>query len=185
MHFLAGILIVVLTIIIIWLISSFNLFIKGKNLIAEAWSGIDVQLKRRYDLIPNLVESVKGYSQHERKLYEDIANIRSQAISTQGVLEKGQIETALTQQLRSLIAVSERYPDLKANQNFLELQKSLTNIEDEIQLARRYYNGTVRDFNIRVESFPSNIIAMIFVFKRADFFEIEVATQREAPTVKL
>jgi LemA protein len=185
MHFLAALLIVVLVLIIIWLIVMFNQFIRGKNLIAEAWSGIDVQLKRRYDLIPNLVESVKGYSLHERKLFEDIANIRSQAMSSQGVIEKGQAETALTQQLRSLFAVSERYPDLKANQNFLELQKNLSAIEDEIQLARRYYNGTVRDFNILVESFPSNILAMIFIFKRAEFFEIEVATQREVPIVKL
>jgi LemA protein len=178
-------LILILVVIIIWLIVIFNRFIRGKNLIGEAWSGIDVQLKRRYDLIPNLVESVKGYSQHERKLFEDIANIRSQAMAIQGVIEKGQVETALTQQLRSLIAVAESYPDLKANQNFLDLQKNLVAIEDEIQLARRYYNGTVRDFNILVESFPSNIIALIFAFKRADFFEIEVATQREAPAVKL
>jgi LemA protein len=185
MHFLAGGLILVIVLIIIWLIVIFNRFVRGKNLIAEAWSGIDVQLKRRYDLIPNLVESVKGYSQHERKLFEDIANIRSQAMSIQGVIEKGQAETALTQQLRSLFAVAESYPDLKANQNFLDLQKNLVAIEDEIQLARRYYNGTVRDFNILVESFPSNIIALILTFKRAEFFEIEVATQREAPTVKL
>jgi LemA protein len=185
MHFLAGVLILVIVLIIIWLIVIFNRFVRGKNLIGEAWSGIDVQLKRRYDLIPNLVESVKGYSQHERKLFEDIANIRSQAMSIQGVIEKGQAETALTQQLRSLFAVAESYPDLKANQNFLDLQKNLVAIEDEIQLARRYYNGTVRDFNILVESFPSNIIALIFVFKRAEFFEIEVSTQREVPTVKI
>lgn len=178
-------LLLILAGIILWLNVIFNKFIRGKNLIAEAWSGIDVQLKRRYDLIPNLVETVKGYSQHERKLFEDIANIRSQCMSTQGVVEKGQAENALTQQLRSLFAVAESYPDLKANQNFLDLQKNLAAIEDEIQLARRYYNGTVRDFDILVESFPSNIIALLFVFKRADFFEIEVATQREAPTVKL
>ena len=185
MSWITFVFLLILVGIIVWLIVIFNKFIRGKYLIAEAWSGIDVQLKRRYDLIPNLVETVKGYSQHERKLFEDIANIRSQCMSTQGVVEKGQAENALTQQLRSLFAVAESYPDLKANQNFLDLQKNLTAIEDEIQLARRYYNGTVRDFNIRVESFPSNIIAFIFAFKRAEFFEIEVATQREAPTVKL
>jgi LemA protein len=185
MDYITVILLLILGLIILWLIVIFNRFIRGKNLIAEAWSGIDVQLKRRYDLIPNLVETVKGYSQHERKLFEDIATIRSQCISTQGVIEKGIAENALTQQLRSLFAVAEAYPDLKANQNFLDLQKNLSGIEDEIQLSRRYYNGTVRDFNILVESFPSNIIASIFQFKRAIFFEIEVATQREVPQIKI
>ena len=151
----------------------------------EAWSGIDVQLKRRYDLIPNLVETVKGYSQHEKSLFEDIANIRTKAQQTDQIKEKGQMENALTQGIKGLFAIAEAYPDLKANQNFLDLQKSLTDVEDQIQYARRYYNGTVRDYNILVETFPSNLIATLGGFRVAEFFEIELVTQRKKPEVKI
>lgn len=171
-------------IIILWFVVIFNRFIRLKNLVKEAWSGIDVQLKRRYDLIPNLIETVKGYAQHERKLFEDIANLRSKCMSIENVKEKGIAENSLTQMLRSLFAIAEAYPDLKASQNFLDMQKNLADIEGEIQLSRRYYNGTARDFNILVESFPSVIVANLFGFKLVDFFEVESATVREVPQVK-
>ncbi len=176
---------VILILIIIWFIVIFNKFIKDKNLIKEAWSGIDVQLKRRHDLIPNLVETVKGYSSHERNLFQQIAETRSKTMSVESLKEKAQGETQLSGMIKSLFAVAEAYPDLKANQNFLDLQKQLSEIEDQIQYARRYYNGVVRNYNIRVESFPSNLVAAIFNYKEADFFEISLATERETPEVKI
>ncbi|MFA5354346.1 MAG: LemA family protein [Thermodesulfovibrionales bacterium] len=162
----------------------YNRLVRMKNMMSEAWSGIDVQLTRRYDLIPNLVETVKGYMNHEQKLFSDIADLRSRAIGAGGVREKGAAETALTQGLRTLFAVAEAYPELKANQNFLELQKSMADIEEQLQLARRYYNGSARDYNISVESFPGNMVASLFGFKAAEFFEIEEPRQREVPQVK-
>ena len=163
----------------------FNRFIRYRALMREAWSGMDVQLKRRHDLIPNIVEAVKGYMQHERRLLEEITNIRAKVIGLATVKEKGEAENSLSRTLKSIFAVAEAYPDLKANQSFLELQNSLTETEDQIQLARRYYNGTVRNNNILVESFPGNLVAQVFNFKPADFFEIEYATERQAPEVKL
>lgn len=177
------IIVVVLALIILWFVVIFNRFIRLKNLVKEAWSGIDVQLKRRYDLIPNLIETVKGYAQHERKLFEDIASLRSKCMSIENVKEKGIVENSLTQMVRSLFAIAEAYPDLKASQNFLDMQKNLADIESEIQLARRYYNGTARDFNILTESFPSIIISNLFGFKQFDFFEVESAIVREVPKV--
>jgi len=176
---------IILLCLVSWFILIYNKLVRGKNMMGEAWSGMDVQLKRRYDLVPNLVETVKGYSRHEKTLFEDIANIRTQCISTQEVKEKGTAESGLTKQLKNIFAVAESYPELKANQNFLELQKNLAEIEDQIQYARRYYNGTVRNYNILVESFPSNLIAILSGHKPGDFFEIELATQREAPEVKV
>ena len=166
------------------LIIIYNTFIRRKNLAAEAWSGIDVQLKRRYDLIPNLIETVKGYMQHERGLLEEITGLRSKAMGAEDLKNKAQAENALSSVLKSLFAVAESYPDLKASQNFIDLQKNLADIEDQLQLARRYYNGTVRDFNIIVESFPSNIIASVFGFKNLEFFEIEESSERAAPKIK-
>ena len=163
----------------------YNRLVKLRNMVNEGWSGIDVQLKRRVALIPNLVETVKGYAGHERNLLSEIANLRSRSLQTQKVGEKGEIETALSKSLGSLMAVAESYPDLKANQNFLELQKELTDIEDQIQLARRYYNGTVRDLNIAVESFPSNIVAKFFAFAQAEFFAIDDANDRQVPKVSM
>jgi len=154
-------------------------------LVREASSGIDVQLKRRHDLIPNIVDTVKGYSQYERKLLEDVTSLRSNVIEGSNLKEKNKVENELSKALKSIFAVAENYPDLKANKNFLDLQKTLSEIEDQIQLARRYFNGTVRNYNILVESFPSNLLAHIFKFKSLDYFEIEYATERKVPDVNL
>jgi LemA protein len=162
----------------------YNSFIRKQNLVKEAWSGMDVQLKRRYDLIPNLIRTVQGYASHEKTLFESVTQARAQALDAKGVKPQADAENTLTGQLKSLFALAENYPTLKANENFKELQQSLSAIEDEIQMSRRYYNGTVRDFNILAESFPSNLIAKMFDFKQKEFFEIELATQREAPEVK-
>jgi len=171
--------------IIIWIIFTYNLFVRDKNLIREAWSGIDVQLKRRHTLIPNLVASVKGYSQHEKGLLEDITQKRSEAARIENIKDKAPAESDLSGMLKNLFAVVENYPDLKASENFLSLQNQLVEIEDHLQNARRYYNGAVRNYNIRVESFPSNILAGIFNFKQDNFFEITLATERATPDVKI
>lgn len=162
----------------------YNQLVRARNMVSEAWSGIDVQLKRRHDLIPNLVDSVKAYSSHERDLFENIAETRGKSMGTDAIPAKGEVENALSGQLKTLLAVAEAYPELKASANFLTLQKSLSEIEDQIQYARRYYNATVRDFNIRVQSFPGLIFAKLFGFQRADFFEIEFATERQAPDAR-
>jgi LemA protein len=150
----------------------------------EGWSGIDVQLKRRYDLIPNLVETVKGYATHEEGTLAKVVELRNAAGQATTAAEKAPIETALTGMLRQVFALAEAYPDLKANQNFLDLQEQLSEIEEQIQFSRRYYNGAARDMNILVQSFPSNLIANAFNFSAADYFEIELATEREAPKVQ-
>ncbi len=152
--------------LLLWVVLTYNRLVKLRNMVREGWSGIDVQLKRRSTLIPNLVETVKGYVGHERNLLSEIADLRSRSERARHVSEKGEIETALSRTLGSLMAVAEGYPDLKAGTNFLELQKELTDIEDQIQMARRYYNGTVRTLNIAIESFPSNIVAGVFGFAR-------------------
>jgi LemA protein len=170
-------------IVVLGVALTYNKLVRLRNMVKEGWSDIDVQLKRRATLIPNLVETVKGYVGHERSLLSEIANLRSRSLQAQGVGQKGEIETALSKSLGSLMAVAEGYPDLKANQNFLELQKELTEIEDQIQTARRYYNGTVRNLNIAVESFPSNIAAKFFIFVQAEFFAIDDANDRQAPHV--
>lgn len=173
----------ILAVIAIFFIATYNSFISLINRSKEAWSDIDIQLKRRYDLIPNLVETVKGYATHERELLEKVAEARSRAMQAQGLKEKGEAENVLSGTLKSLFAVSENYPDLKASTNFLELQRELTDTEDKIQAARRFYNGNVRDLNIKVESFPSNVIASMFNFKKMDLFEIENA-EKEPVQVK-
>lgn len=169
--------------LVLWFVGIYNGLVRLRNQMREAWSGIDVQLKRRYDLIPNLVETVKGYASHERELLERVTQARAQAQAVQGVAEKGVAEANLTNAIRGLFAVVENYPELKANQGFLELQGSLQQIEDDLQMARRYYNGTVRELNTAVESFPSNIVAGIGHFQQAEFFEVESAAEREAPKV--
>ena len=179
------IIIIVLLIIIIWIIITYNLFIRDKNLIKEAWSGIDVQLKRRHNLIPNLVASVKGYSQYEKNLLEQITQKRSEAVKVETIKEKAPTESDLSGMLKNLFIAVENYPELKANKNFLDLQNQLVEIEDQLQYARRYYNGAVRNYNIRVESFPSNIIAGIFNYNQDAFFEISLATERKTPEVKI
>ncbi|MFC1594342.1 LemA family protein [Candidatus Omnitrophota bacterium] len=162
----------------------FNKLIRLRALMREAWSGIDVQLKRRHDLIPNIVVTVKGYAKHEKNTLEQVIKLRTEITGTKTVAEKGVAENNLSGMLKSIFALAEAYPDLKANKGFLELQNNLIEIEDNIQLARRYYNGTVRNFNIAVQTVPSNIVAGLFNFKAADFFEIEYATERKTPDVK-
>lgn len=169
----------------LWLAVTYNNLVRLRNLVQEAWSGIDVQLKRRYNLIPNLVETVKGYSSHEGDLLAEVASVRSQVIQVKGVRETGQAENKLTGCFKSLFALAEAYPDLQADHNFLQLQNQLIEIEEQLQMARRYYNGTVRDFNTRVESFPANLIARLFRISSRDYFALELVTQREAPEVDL
>jgi LemA protein len=163
-------------------IAVYNRLVRAKNLVEEAWSGMDVQMKRRTDLIPNLVETVKGYMQHERGVLEQVTTLRAKSLSAATVEDRAAAEGAMSRALGALFAVAENYPDLKANQNFLELQKALSDIEEQLQLARRYYNGTVRDLNILIESFPSNLFASFFGFRKAAFFQIDEA-DRAVPKV--
>ena len=165
------------------MVFAYNRFITLRNRSKEAWSDIEVQLKRRYDLIPNLVETVKGYASHERELFQKVTEARARAIGATTLKERGEAENMLSATLKSLFAVAENYPDLKASANFLELQRELRDTEDKIQAARRFYNTNVRDLNIKIESFPPNIIASIFGFKQIEFFEIEEAA-REPVAVK-
>ncbi len=158
--------------IVLWFIAVYNGLIRLRNQTKEAWADIDVQLKRRYDLIPNLVETVKGYAKHERELFEKVSAARSAAMGASGVAEKGQAENMLAGTLKSLFAVAEAYPDLKANQNFLKLQDELSDTENKIQAARRFYNGNVRDFNTKIQVFPNNMIAGMLGFKEFEFFEL-------------
>ena len=166
-----------------YLVWAYNALVKNKNLVAEGWSGIDVQLRRRADLIPNLIETVKGYAAHEDKLFHDIAELRAKSISGGSVAEQSAVGQAMSQALGKLFAVAEAYPELKADANFRDLQDKLAGIEDEIQLSRRYYNGAVRNLNTMIESFPTNIIASQFKFEKAEFFEIGDAAAREVPKV--
>ncbi|WP_449396606.1 LemA family protein [Devosia riboflavina] len=167
-------------------ITIYNGLVKNRQMVEEGWSGIDVQLKRRTDLIPNLLETVKGYMTHERETLEAVTNARAAATSAangtpeQRAAAEGQLSSALGR----LIATAEAYPDLKANTNFLEFQTALQTVEDEIQMSRRYYNGAVRNLNVQVESFPSNLIANAFKFIKAQYFELENEADRQVPTVK-
>jgi LemA protein len=163
----------------------FNRLVRARNLVREAWSGIDVQLKRRHDLVPGLAEAVRGYARHERGVLEDVAELRGRCARAGDVRARGEAEKDLSRGIKTLFAVAENYPGLRAGRNFLALQRSLSEAEDRIQLARRYYNGTARDYNIRVESFPGLLAARLFHFRPADFFEIEYATERRAPGVDL
>ena len=171
--------------IILFVIGVYNALIRKRIRCREAWSQIDVQLKRRYDLIPNLVETVKGYAAHERETLEAVIQARNAAIAASGVKEQADAENMLTGALRQLFAVAERYPNLKASTNFLALQKELANTEDRIQAARRFYNANARDLNTRVHVFPSNLVAAVFAFKDEEFFEIEQASARAAPGVNI
>ena len=161
----------------------YNQLVRYRNMVEEGWSGIDVQLKRRADLIPNLVETVKGYASHEKGVLEEVTRARAAATSAQGVDATQKAENMLTSALRQLFAVAEAYPDLKADDNFRQLQDQLAEIEDDLQKARRYYNGSVRQLNTKVELFPSNIVASQFDFRQAVYFEIEDAASREAPKI--
>ena len=177
------IVIIVIVALAIWAVLDYNGFVALKNRAKEAWSDIDVQLKRRYDLIPNLIETVKGYASHEKEVFEKVTLARTAAMGAQTATDRAQKEDALSGTLKSLFAVAESYPDLKASTNFLELQRDLTDTEDKIQAARRFYNTNVRDLNIKIESFPSSIIANAFGFAKRDLFEIANAAEREVPKV--
>jgi LemA protein len=152
------IILVAVALIAVWLIAIYNGLIKLRNRVDEAWSDIDVQLKRRYDLIPNLINTVKGYASHEKEVFERVTEARARAMGAKDPKEQAEAENMLSDTLKSLFAVSEAYPDLKANQNFLELQRELTDTEDKIQASRRFYNGNVRDFNTKIQVFPNNIL---------------------------
>lgn len=172
------ILLAVALVLILWLIATYNGLITAKNKTNEAWSDIDVQTKRRYDLIPNLIETVKGYASHESRVFEETTKARSMAMGAKDPHAKAEAENILTQTLKSLFAVAENYPDLKANVNFLDLQKTLTDIEDKIQAARRFYNGNVRDFNTKLQVFPTNLVASLLGFVSREFFESEAAAKQ-------
>ena len=178
------IVLVVLAVVFLWVIGLYNGLVKLKNRAKEAWADIDVQLKRRYNLIPNLVETVKGYATHEREVFEKVTEARTRAMGAQSVKEKQEAENVLSGTLKTLFAVSEGYPELKASQNFLELQRELRDTEDKVQAARRFYNTNVRDLNIKLESFPANLIASMLGFKKMDLFELTAAAEREVPKVK-
>ncbi len=165
------VLLVILAVLVLAVIFMYNSLIRLKNRVDEAWSDIDVQLKRRYDLIPNLVNTVKGYAAHEKEVFEKVTEARSRAMGAGTAADKAEAENMLSNTLKSLFAVAESYPDLKANQNFLELQRELTDTEDKIQASRRFYNGNVRDFNTKIEIFPTNILAGIMNFTKREFFE--------------
>jgi len=165
------------------LILIYNSFVKLRAMVREGWSGIEVQLKRRANLIPNLVSSVKGYMAHEKDRLNEVTELRARSMATTAVADKAAVEHELSRSIVGILAVAENYPDLKANQNFLQLQTQLAEIEEQIQMARRYYNGTVRNLNVKIDSFPSNIVAGAFDFQKADFFEIETAADRTVPQV--
>jgi LemA protein len=170
--------------ILLWAILIYNALVRMRNMVQEAWSGIDVQLKRRTDLIPNLVSTVKGYAEHEKGTLEEVIRLRGVAQNAQGVGETAQAQGLLGAALGKLFALAENYPELKANANFAQLQASLGEIEEQVQLARRYYNGAVRNLNIAVESFPSNLVAGRFGFEKAEFFELESPAERAVPKVE-
>lgn len=178
------IIIAVIVLFLLYGVSIYNRLVKLRNLVQEAWSSIDVMLKKRHDLIPNLVETVKGYASHERETLDSVTRARNQAVGANSVEGKEAAEKNLNQAMMNLFAVAEQYPDLKANANFQQLQSELTSIENDIEKSRRYYNGTVRENNTLVESFPSNIIANMYKFEKSPFFELENIAEREVPSVK-
>ena len=170
--------------LVLWGIAIYNKLVRNRNLVMEGWSGIDVQLKRRANLIPNLIESVKGYMGHEKGVLTEVTELRAKSMAAAAPGARGQAEGALGRALANLFAVAENYPDLKASQNFLDLQDQLAEIEEQIQLARRYYNGATRNLNILIESFPSNLVAGMFKFIQSEYFEIEDESDRAVPEVK-
>ena len=173
----------ILVILFVWAIMIYNKLVTNRNMADEGWSSIDVQLKRRADLIPNLIQTVKTYMKHEDVLLSRISELRSRSIAARQVRDQSLAESELSRSLGQLFAIAENYPDLKANQNFLQLQTQLSELEDHIQMARRYYNGSVRNYNIQVESFPDMIVASAFKFFKKDYFDIEKPEDREVPTV--
>ncbi len=174
----------VLVVVAIWMVSIYNRFVSLITRTDEAWSDIDVQLKRRYDLIPNLINTVSGYASHEKETLQKVTEARTSAMGAQTVEDHAKAENALSQTLKSLFAVAESYPDLKANENFLELQRELSDTENKIQASRRFYNSNVRDLNIGIASFPQNIIANMFKFMKREFFELTNEEAKEPVQVK-
>jgi len=170
---LTSIILIIAAVVVLWIVTIFNRLITLKNRTKEAWSDIDVQLKRRYDLIPNLVETVKGYAAHEKEVFQKVTEARTRAMGAQTVKEKGEAENFLSSTLKTLFAVAENYPQLRAAENLLELQRELSDTENKIQAARRFYNGNVRDLNIKIETFPANVVANLFRFKQMEFFGAE------------
>ena len=181
---LTYILIGIAVVILLWVMFAYNKFVSLVNRTDEAWSDIDVQLKRRYDLIPNLVNTVKGYATHEKEAFENVTKARSMAMGAQSVEDHAKAENMLTGALKSMFALAEAYPDLKANQNFLALQQELSDTENKIQSARRFYNGNVRDLNTGIQSFPGNIIAGMFKFAKRTFFELDNEAAKQPVEVK-
>ena len=175
----------IIAILVIWAIFAYNKFVTLINRAKEAWSDIEVQLKRRYDLIPNLVNTVKGYATHESEAFENVTKARASAMGAQNIVDKGKTENMLASALKSVFAVAEAYPDLKANQNFLSLQTELSDTENKIQASRRFYNGNVRDLNIAVDSFPSNLVAKIFHFVKMELFTLDESEQAAKKPVEV
>jgi len=179
-----GGLLFVIVIVAMWIVGMYNGLVKLRVQADSSWSDVDVQLKRRYDLIPNIVETVKGYAGHEKSTLESVVSARARAMNAQGPAAKGQAENMLTGTLKTLFALAENYPQLRAVESFNQLQATLSQIEDAIQNARRYYNAVVRDLNTKIQQFPSNIIAGMFNFKEREFFELDAPEERQAPKVK-
>ena len=179
-----SILLLVVAVLVLWVIISFNILVRMRQRVKEAWSDIDVQLKRRYDLIPNLVETVKGYASHEKEALEKVIKARSEAMGAHTVREHGQAEDMLSGALKNLFALAEAYPNLRASENFAKLQDELSDTENKIQSARRFYNTNVMDLNTKIEQFPSNLIATNFGFKKEQFFELSRVAEREPIKVK-
>jgi LemA protein len=175
----------IVAVVIFWFVAVYNGFVRLINRAKEAWSDIEVQLKRRYDLIPNLVETVKGYAVHEREAFENVTKARATAMTAQGTAERGKAENMLSGALKSLFAVAEAYPQLRAVESFTRLQEELSDTENKIQAARRFYNGNVRDLNIKIESFPANLIAKMFGFVKMEFFELEESEAAAKEPVKV
>lgn len=181
---LLWILVGLIVLILLWLIATYNSLIRSRNQTTEAWSDIEVQLKRRHDLIPNLVETVRGYAKHEMKVFDEVTNARARALQATHPAEQAKAENMLSGALKSLFAVAEDYPDLKASTNFAKLQDELADTENKIQAARRFYNGNVRDFNTKLQSFPTNIFARSFNFQEREFFDIDEAKEGGPVSVK-
>ncbi len=179
------IILIALALIFLWVVYLYNNLIALKNHVDESWSDIDVQLKRRYDLIPNIVEAVRGYMRHEAQVLQKITEARTTAMGAKTLGEKAEAENILSQTLKSLFAVTENYPNLKASENFLQLQDELSDAENKIQAARRFYNSNVRDYNIKIQQFPNNLLAKTLRFGKQDYFEISAPTEREAPKVQI
>ena len=175
----------IVAVLVLWVVVAYNGFVTLVNRVKEAWSDIEVQMKRRYDLIPNLVDTVKGYAAHEKQAFENVSNARAAAMGAQGVAGHAEAENMLTGALKSIFAVAEAYPDLKANTNFLELQRELADTENKIQASRRFYNQNVMSLNTGLEQFPGNVIGGMFKFEKREFFELSESEQAAKDPVKV